>query len=320
MADAAVVIPFRGRWSTLEPLLKALSLQTVRHRLIVVLSVDGTEKPPADIASLTDLVVTGEQGGPAAARNRGWRRADAPLILFTDADCVPEPRWAEELILGLGGEYDGVKGVYSRGGTRVIQRLAQVEFEERYLIMARRESVFLADTYSAGFKKSSLQKLGGFDEGFPFPEHEDVDLSWRLVRQGSKIGFIPGARVAHTHRETWQEYFSLKFRRGKWRVMLVKGFPEMAVNDGYTPQSMKLQMALCGPLFLSLFLVASVPGVFAVLVVLFLLSCLPLVRAAFLTDPGMVPLVVPFAFWRAVALTAGAMFGMLERRRPCSPL
>ncbi len=137
MADAAVVIPFRGRWSTLLPLLEALALQTVRQRLSVILSVDGTEKPPAEIASLTDLVVTGEQAGPAAARNRGWRRADAPLILFTDGDCVPEPRWAEELIHGLGGEYQGVKGVYSRGGTRAIQRLAQVEFEERYLIMAK---------------------------------------------------------------------------------------------------------------------------------------------------------------------------------------
>lgn len=320
MADAAVVIPFRGRWSTLEPLLEALALQTARRRLRVILSVDGTEKPPVEIASLTDLVVTGEQAGPAAARNRGWRRAEAPLILFTDGDCVPEPRWAEELIHGLGGEYQGVKGVYSSGGTRVIQRLAQVEFEERYLIMAKRESIFLADTYSAGFRKSSLEELGGFDEGFPFPEHEDVDLSWRLIRQGGKIGFIPGARVAHTHRRTWREYFDLKLRRGKWRVMLVKGFPEMAVNDGYTPHAMKLQMILCGPLVLSLFLIATLPAVFTVIAALFLLSCLPLARAAFRTDPGMIPLVPPFALWRAVALTAGAVFGMLEGRRHCSPL
>ncbi len=320
MADAAVVIPFRGRWSTLEPLMEALALQTVRHRLQVVLSVDGSGGPPPETASLTDLVVTGEQAGPAAARNRGWRRADAPLILFTDADCVPEPRWAEELILGLGGEYDGVKGVYSRGGTRVIQRLAQVEFEERYLIMARRESIFLADTYSAGFRRCTLEKLGGFDEGFPLPEHEDVDLSWRLIRQGGKIGFIPGARVAHTHRGTWMEYFRLKLRRGRWRVMLVRRFPEMAVNDGYTPHAMKLQMALCGPIVLSLFLVTALPFVFPGLLVLFLLFCIPLARAALRTDPAMVPLVPLFAFWRAAALAAGASSGMLERRRPCSPL
>ncbi len=91
MADAAVVIPFRGRWSTLLPLLEALALQTVRQRLSVILSVDGTEKPPAEIASLTDLVVTGEQAGPAAARNRGWRRADAPLILSPTATAYRNP-------------------------------------------------------------------------------------------------------------------------------------------------------------------------------------------------------------------------------------
>src|SRR5205823_3016543 len=36
--------------------------------------------------------VTGRHG-PAAARNRGWRAARAPIVAFTDDDCVPDPGW-----------------------------------------------------------------------------------------------------------------------------------------------------------------------------------------------------------------------------------
>ena len=174
---------------------------------------------------MVDMVVNGPEAGPAAARNRGWRSTEVPLILFTDADCVPEPEWAERMIRGLRGKYHAVKGVYSRGGSSVIQRLAQVEFLERYRILSGRKSVFLADTYSAGFRREWLDKLDGFDENFPFPDHEDVDLSWRMVREGGIIGFLPDARVAHTHRSSWTGYFRLKLSRGKWRVMVLKEFP-----------------------------------------------------------------------------------------------
>lgn len=197
MAEAAVVVPFRGEWSSVVPTLQALAAQTVRARMTIVLSIDGMEKAPSAITELADICVNGVQAGPAAARNRGWRVTDATYILFTDSDCIPEHSWAQIMVDKLKDEYQAVKGVYSSGGTRLIQRLAQVEFEERYRLMARAETIHLADTYSAGFRRDWLERLGGFDESFPLPEHEDVDLSWRLTRAGGSIGFAADARVAH---------------------------------------------------------------------------------------------------------------------------
>lgn len=318
MADAAVVIPFRGKWESLLPLLRALGRQTARGRFLTVLSIDGTAIPPEEISSMADMVVNGPQSGPAAARNRGWRAVDAPFVLFTDGDCIPEDDWVEKMLAGLRGEYQGVKGVYSHGGSRLIQRLAQVEFSERYRIMARRGSICLADTYSAGFRREWLERLHGFDEAFPFPEHEDVDLSWRLVRAGGRIGFLPEARVAHVHRGSWIGYFRLKLRRGKWRIILLKRFPEMAVDDGYTPQTMKVQIALVPIVAVTFLLLPLYPWPFIALASLFLLSCLPLARAASSTDPGTLPLVPVFAFWRGSALFAGALAGVMSRRRNCS--
>lgn len=45
-------------------------------------------------------------------------------------------------------------------------------------------------------RKAVFEQAGGFDEKF-FMYTEDADLSWRLRLLGYKIGFAPGAKVAH---------------------------------------------------------------------------------------------------------------------------
>jgi len=317
MSEIAVVVPFRGEWSSVVPTLSALSSQTIRENLEIILSIDGEDSPPADVKSLADACVNGKQTGPAAARNRGWKSTGAQLVLFTDSDCIPHPDWAAKMAEKLRGEYQAVKGVYSSGGSRLIQRLAQVEFAERYTLMCKAGTIHLADTYSAGFKRDWLDKLGGFDETFCLPEHEDVDLSWRLTSAGGRIGFVSDAMVQHTHRSSWAAYFRMKYRRGKWRIMLVRKFPARAVKDGYTPQTLKLQMLLSVPVLLSLFLLPVFPVITMLLVSLYLILCIPLVLAAIRTDPGTLPAVPAFALWRGIALFSGFVRGAMERSEQC---
>ena len=314
MTDIAVVVPFLGSsfWSSLLPSLEALNSQTVRANITIVLSVDGFDTVPPEILELIDVCVCGDQKGPASARNRGWRAASCPFILFTDSDCIPESTWAEKMTDKLKAEYQAVKGVYSSGGIKLIQRLSQVEFEERYRLMRKARTLYLADTYSAGFRREWLEKLDGFDESFPLPEHEDVDLSWRLTSAGGKIGFVPDARVAHIHRESWRAYFRMKYRRGKWRIMLVRKFPSRAIQDGYTPQTLKFQMLLSIPLLLSVVLLPFFPIATLILSLLFLLLSAPLMLTAGATDPSTLFFVPFFALWRGVALFAGACRGILS--------
>lgn len=310
MAEAAVVVPFRGKWDSVIPTLRALNAQTIRSSMTIVLSIDGMDEPPLEVAELADVCINGEQSGPASSRNRGWRIAAEPFILFTDSDCIPETVWAQRMIQKLKEEYEAVKGVYSSGGSKLIQRLAQVEFEERYRLMERVDTIHLADTYSAGFRRDWLEKLGGFDKSFPMPEHEDVDLSWRLTGAGGRIGFVPDARVVHIHRSGWVSYFRMKYRRGKWRIMLVRKFPARAVSDGYTPQTLKLQMLLSVPVVFSLILLPFFPVFTLSLLFLFLILCIPLALTAAVTDPSTLFFIPFFALWRGTALFAGALRGI----------
>src|SRR3954454_16745321 len=56
-------------------------------------------------------------GGPAAARNMGWRTARTPWIAFLDDDVVPDPDWYEDLAGDLAALPADVAG--SQGRVRV---------------------------------------------------------------------------------------------------------------------------------------------------------------------------------------------------------
>jgi GT2 family glycosyltransferase len=306
---ASVVVPVHRIIPRLRGCLEALRAQSERPE--IVLSLDGPVDLAPELAALADLVVEGPRTGPAGARNRGWKAASGKLILFTDSDCVPEPGWASALIAGLEEGADGCKGVYSRGGVRLIQRLAQVEFEQRYEMLSRKETIDLVDTYSAGFRRSALERVGGFDESFPAPDSEDVDLSWRLCAAGFHLAFVPGARVEHEHRPTWRAYFQLKLSRGRWRMKALGKFPGKAARDSYTPLSLKLQMLLAGLLLPAAAASALIPAAAPVWLGAFLLACIPLAKVALRVDPVVAHAIPAFCLVRGTALLAGTARGLL---------
>ena len=43
-------------------------------------------------------VIEGRGAGPAAARNRGWRRATAEGVAFLDDDAAPRRDWSREIV------------------------------------------------------------------------------------------------------------------------------------------------------------------------------------------------------------------------------
>mgnify|MGYP001065151860 CR=1 FL=1 len=311
---ASVVVPALPGDSRVAACLGALSAQTIRGELELVLSLDGSKRSSAE--ELADRVVRGPQAGPATARNRGWRAAAAGVILFTDADCVPRRDWAQRMLQALDGGAAAVKGVYSGGGQALIQRLAQVEFEERYAILSRGDSIDMVDTYSAGYRREALEAVGGFSEDFPVPDHEDVDLSYRLAAAGYRMALAPEAAVAHTHPATWRAYARQKFSRGRWRMRVVRAHPRRASGDGYTPLAMRLQILLAAaflPVAAASLALAWLPPAY---LSLWLLTSLPLAYVAVRRDPGVAALVPVFALVRAFSLFSG-LFAGLCREAPC---
>jgi glycosyltransferase involved in cell wall biosynthesis len=169
--NISVVIPTCGRPALLARCLAALEHQSLARERYEIIVVEDRERH-----------------GPAAARNRGWRRARAPIVAFTDDDCLPAPDW---LRFGLQAFKEGAGVVCGRIVMPVAGRPTDYELDAQAL--ERAEFV----TANCLCRRSVLEGLGGFDERFRLAWREDSDLHFRLLAQGTRIVHEPRALVVH---------------------------------------------------------------------------------------------------------------------------
>lgn len=311
----SVVIPAYNAERTLPECLAALQQQS-GNVVEVIVADDGSTDNTAVVATEHGArVVQQNRQGPAAARNLGLAQARGEIVMYTDADCVPAPDWVGQMSAPLADEQvAGVKGAYATRQRQVVARLAQLEFEERYALLARHKYIDFFDTYAVALRKSALQAQGSFDTFFPVANNEDVDLAYRLAKGGYKIVFNGKAIVFHRHVAGWRAYMRLKFWRGYWRMQVYRRYPQKMLADSYTPQSLKAQIALAAMLLL------MVAGAFAgwvplwaiiALVVLFILAGWRLMAIAWEKDRVLTAVIPVFTFVRAVAVGLGSVVGAL---------
>jgi cellulose synthase/poly-beta-1,6-N-acetylglucosamine synthase-like glycosyltransferase len=317
----SVVVPAFNAAAHLGGCLKALCKQTWppdRYEVIVV--DDGSSDDTARIARAFDVEYAFQNNrGPAAARNRGAQLATGEFLLFTDSDCIPEEDWIEAMVAPFSDpKVMGVKGAYRNAKSGLWPRFVQTEFEERYSLLLRQESIDMVDTYSAAFRREVFLAVGGFDTSFPSANNEDTELSYRLARRDHKMVYQPRARVWNADPpDSLRRYFRLKFWRGYWRTAVYYRYPGKMLRDSYTPQSLKLQMALVllcvtAP-FLAPLSAMAAACVLGASLAAFLVACASFVTRAFPED-RLVAVISPFfLFVRALALGSGVAFNLLER-------
>lgn len=316
----SVIVPAFKAVSTIDACLTALMSQSVpRDSYEVIVVDDGSPDATAEIASRYDIkLIRQPNRGPASARNAGAREASGAIILFTDSDCEPTYEWIERMVAPLESDpaVSGVKGAYRTRQRTLTARFAQVEFMERFEMLACAECIDMVDTYSAAFRRSAFEAMGGFDESFPAANNEDTDLSYRLVEAGHKLVFAPDAIVYHMgHPATPARYAKIKFWRGYWRMVVYRRFPGKAMRDTYTPKALKLQaisaaglpfMLIGGLLWHPLWYVAvALAGVL-------LITGVPLIMLSLRLDPLVAPLVPLYVGLRGISVGFGAFLCLLR--------
>lgn len=194
MPRVSVITPAKDAAATLPALLDALSALTPvdgGFEVIVVddASSDATRRLAAGHPVVT-RVVDGGGRGPGAARNAGAAAASAPILAFTDADCLPEPGWLAGMLAAL-DDADLVQGVVRPAGP--------MGPWDRSVSVERFSGLF--ETANLGVRRDWFERIGGF-EPWLAPRRskelgEDVWLGWRLRRAGGRCAFAPDAIVAH---------------------------------------------------------------------------------------------------------------------------
>ena len=243
--DISVVVCTYGRPDKLDACLDALARQTMRDRAEVIVVDDGSDERTEDVARRYPVRFFrhDQNRGLAAARNTGIRQALAPVVAFTDDDCVPSEDWLEHLL----APYDNDDVVAVGGAVVALRRATLVH---RYLAdtnrlgpleielgvsssIAYRARLYLQRNLSAtagrpdlrpvysivganmSFRLDALIAIGLFDERITFGgEDEDICLRLRTAFPTDRLVFTSSAVIAHDYDGELRKTLRRSYRYG----------------------------------------------------------------------------------------------------------
>jgi glycosyltransferase involved in cell wall biosynthesis len=200
--DVTVVMATHNRARRLGEMLDSLRAQTLgRDRFEVIVVDDASTDETVELLERArtrgdldlSIIRRDQSSGPATARNQGWQEARAPLVAFTDDDCVAGPRWLEAAL-----------SVWREHPTAIVQGRTDPRPDEfhRMSPFTHTVEVHVAgpsyETCNIFYPRELLERLGGFDEeSFSMPGGEDTDLAWKAIDVGRETFFADDAQVYH---------------------------------------------------------------------------------------------------------------------------
>jgi glycosyltransferase involved in cell wall biosynthesis len=206
--EVSVVIATYNRADSVVRLLRALDAQTLPADSFEVIVVDDESKVPvvpvverARLARMP-LVIRRPNGGPAAARDAGIRRATGRVIVVLDDDMIVAPEFlAAHLAMHAGTTRRVVLGrlrapvgyrlpLFERMQIALLDRL----FNE---VAAGRRRPAGMDVYTGNvsFLRTDYLAVGGFDRSLRLSE--DAELGLRLERAGALVTLSEQAAALH---------------------------------------------------------------------------------------------------------------------------
>jgi len=192
---ATVIIPVLDERDSIAPLIDALLAQMTSVDEIVVAdggSTDGT-RSYLDLRAAAEprLRVVDGPGGISENRNAAIAAASNEVIASTDAGCIPEPDWLEQITAPFESGADWVAGMSRPAGnhpTHIAMGLTLMPVAEEV-----NPEHFLPGGASQAFRKSAWRRVSGFPEGVQ--AGEDTVFGQRMRSAGFRPVFRPEAMV-----------------------------------------------------------------------------------------------------------------------------
>lgn len=225
----SIIIPTFNRREIVKETLKHLSstgaLKNFPHEIIVV---NDGQVELSDLENSFDginiKIIKNIRKGAAAARNFGAKTAIYDLLLFVDDDILPVDGAIEKIIEFHRNNNDVLLSgtwVYS---PEVLENLRKTSFgrfkiENDYTCMGGVDKKQIAqDLYEseslASFclsaTKKTFERIGGFNENFPYAGCEDQEFSIKAAQRGVKLNYLTTVKTLHNEldrgdRERWMQ-------------------------------------------------------------------------------------------------------------------
>ncbi len=257
MLDLSVVIPTYNRLDTLRHVIPSLLDQSTARDSYELLvcdsnSNDGTaeylEQVHAEHPNVRHL--PGSYSGRAMARNAGIAQARGEIVLFNDSDIIADPG----LLAAHLEHHRRDRKIAVVGWEVQVHSIEDYEYKRAHPSQRgslhpparKRLSWLYFLTGNASVRREDLLQAGCFDETFTGYGHEDLELGYRLQRDGVRILYEPRAVNYHCQDVPHEDQIEKMKLAGRSTVRFYRKHPHFAVkaNLGMTPVSLGLHSAL----------------------------------------------------------------------------
>ena len=252
-----VIIPTCNRVRELRRTLAGLAEQRVKPARVIVID-DGSpdavlremEAFCRTLALPVSLLNNAPKKGPAAARNAGISQAREASVLFINDDTRPaSPTFIEQHLRFAERHPDSM----------ALGKLAWAPETPNPMLFGRWMKRATFDVGYDGLQSGDVLPFSKFctanvlvprdflreclfDEGFPFAAYEDIELGYRLARQGRQLRYHPDASVYHDHEYTPEMVIRRQQAAGASLAYLLRIHPELA--SMYRPRVSRLNSAI----------------------------------------------------------------------------
>ncbi len=230
----AVIITVKNGQKTIEKCLDSVLESDCKNLEIIVVDDCSTDSTPEVLRKYGPKirVITNEQNkGPAVSRNIAAASSKSEYFAFTDSDCIVGKNWLMELFSSLDDpKVAGAGGCQAMpedetGFGRIISSfLSSMSFATEYL-RAPQEKCAITDhnpSCNVMYKRDAFLQVGGFSQ--TLWTAEDVDLDYRIRKEGYSLVFNPRAIVYHYRPRSLKEFAEKMFRYGVAQGVMIRKY------------------------------------------------------------------------------------------------
>jgi len=219
---AAIVVTIFNEASSIKQFFNSIQEQTRKPEEVIFVdggSTDATIQILKECALSaanfkTQIITSTDRINIAQGRNVGIRHATSRIVAVTDAGCVLDCKWFEEITSPLLADQslDVVSGWYVPNcKTKFQKQFARLSIPKLTDI---NPNTFLPSSRSIAFRKSIWERIGGYPE-FLTLSAEDTLFDIYLKKAGAKFLFNPKAFVSWSPRKTFRKALWIQFSMGR---------------------------------------------------------------------------------------------------------
>ena len=226
----SVVMPVLNEEGHLEDAVNSVLKQNFEGELLLALgpSVDGTNKIAEKLAAKDKRIklVPNPRGLTTVGMNLAIKKSKFDYIVRIDAHSEPAPNYIERGIEILNEtKADLLGGVMAARGKTLFQKAVAWAYNSPFGLGGASyhvggEAGEAESAYLGIFRKTALQRVGGYDEAII--RGEDWELAQRIKSTGGLVWFSPELSVTYWPRSSWRGLVKQFYSTGVWRGDLTK--------------------------------------------------------------------------------------------------